>query len=149
MGSFWLFTPSIHCRRDNSSLTYSLTLKEKQMSPKKLLLSTLLFFTVFNGIAQDKITAPSPSNRSAIELYDHPGAVEAVRQISVAETVFPLNILDAKSGFYKVSIQGQDFWLRGLQVRISRDSNAGCGTAGLAKIGATIATPGAGKDACK
>ena len=119
------------------------------MSPKKPLLTALLAFFVSAGIAQDKIIAPSPSNRANLELYDQPSAAQAVRQINVAEAGFPLNILDAKTGFYKVTIGGQDYWLRGLQVRISRDTNAGCGIAALAKMGATIATPGAGKDACK
>lgn len=119
------------------------------MSPMKSLLTALLPFSFSACIAQDKIIAPSPSNRASIELYDQPGAAQAVRQINVAEAGFPLNIQEAKTGFYKVTIAGQDYWLRGLQVRISRDTSAGCSTAALAKMGATIATPGAGKDACQ
>lgn len=100
-------------------------------------------------MAQDKVVATSPSSRTSLDLYEQPGAAQPVRQVSVGDAGLPLNIQATQTGYHKVSIGGHDYWLRGLQVRISRDNTAGCGTSAHSAVGATIATPGAGKDACK
>jgi len=72
-----------------------------------------------------------------------------VRQIAVSEAGLPLVIQSTKTGYYQVAIGGQNYWLRGLQVRTKRDSTASCVTSSLAAVNPTIATPGAGKDACQ
>lgn len=113
------------------------------------LLIALLALPVSAAFAQGKVIAPSPSTLASLDLYDQPGAAVAVRQISVAEAGLPLAIQSTKTGFHQVAIGGQNYWLRGMQVRISRDSTASCGTASQSAMNATIATPGAGKDACK
>ncbi|MDW5441171.1 hypothetical protein [Polaromonas sp. SM01] len=119
------------------------------MNPKQVFLTALLALPVQAVMAQDKIVAPSPSSRTSLDLYEQPGAAQAVRQITMGEAGLPLIIQATKTGYHQVLIAGQAYWLRGLQVRISRGSTAGCGTASRAMPGATIATPGAGKDACK
>lgn len=121
----------------------------KPGASRYLALLALLALPVPAVMAQDKVIAPSPSSRTSLDLYDQPGAAQAVRQVSVSEAGLPLRIQSTRTGYHQVAIGGQDYWLRGLQVRISRDSTASCGTAAHAALGATIATPGAGKDACK
>jgi len=113
------------------------------------LLMALLALPVSAVLAQGKVVAPSPSTLISLDLYDQPGAAVAGRQVSVAEAGLPLVIQSTKTGYHQVAIGGQNYWLRGLQVRISRDSTASCATASQAPMNGTIATPGAGKDACK
>lgn len=113
------------------------------------LIITLLALPVSAALAQSKVIAPSPSTLAILDLYDQPGAAVAVRQVSIGEAGLPLVIQSTKTGFHQVAIGGQNYWLRGLQVRISRDSTASCGTTSQAALNGTIATPGAGKDACK
>lgn len=119
------------------------------MKFNRILLNALLAFTLPAVMAQDKIIAPSPSSRASLDVYDQPGAAQPVRQIDVSEIGLPLNIQDTKAGFHQVVIKGQDYWLRGMQVRIRRESTASCSSASHAQASLTIATPGAGKDACK
>ena len=113
------------------------------------LLMALLALPVSAVLAQGKVIAPSPSTLTSLDLYDQPGAAVAVRQVSVAEAGLPLVIQSTKTSYHQVAIGGQNYWLRGAQVRISRDSTAGCATSLQAPVNGTIATPGAGKDACK
>lgn len=113
------------------------------------LLIALLGLPVSAALAQGKVIAPSPSTLASLDLYDQPGAAVPLRQVSVSEAGLPLVIQLTKAGYHQVAIEGQNYWLRGLQVRISRDSTASCGTALHSVVNATIATPGAGKDACK
>ena len=113
------------------------------------LLMALLALPVSAVLAQGKVVAPSPSTLTSLDLYDQPGAAVAVRQVSVAEAGLPLAIQSTKTGYHQVAIGGQNYWLRGLQVRISRESTASCGISLQSALNATIATPGAGKDACK
>ncbi len=119
------------------------------MQLKTTLLIAVGVLTFSAAMAQDKVIAASPSSRASLDLYEQPGAAQAVRQITVAEAGLPLPIKQAQTGYYQVAIGGADYWLRGMQVRISRDTAAGCATSTVAQVGATIATPGAGKDACK
>lgn len=100
-------------------------------------------------MAQGKVEAPNPSTLTSFDLYEQPGAAQPVRQISVSEAGLPLAIQAIQTNYFKVAIAGHDYWLRGKQVRISRNLTAGCTTTTVAATGATIATPGAGKDACQ
>ena len=113
------------------------------------LLIALLALPVSAALAQGKVIAPSPSTLASLDLYDQPGAAAAVRQVSVSDAGLPLVIQSTKTGYHQVAIGGQNYWLRGLQVRISRDSTASCGTSSQAALNGTIATPGAGTNACK
>ena len=113
------------------------------------LLIALLALPVSAVLAQGKVIEPSPSTLTSLDLYDQPGAAVAVRQVSVAEAGLPLAIQSTKTSYHQVAIGGQNYWLRGAQVRISRSNTGGCGTSSQAEVKATIATPGAGKDACK
>ena len=120
------------------------------MKLKMPLLLALLALPLSLAMAQDKVIAPSPSSRASLDLYEQPGSAQPVRQISVSEAGLPLAIQSTQTGYHKVAIAGRDYWLRGMQVRISRGTpEGGCTTASRAPVGPTIATPGAGKDACK
>lgn len=121
------------------------------MKPARIFVSSViglagLMATV--AMAQDRVIAPSPSTSTSLDLYDQPGATQPVRRIAVGEAGLPLVIQASKTGYHQVLVGGQAYWLRGLQVRISRDSAAGCGTAAHSSSSLTIATPGAGKNAC-
>jgi len=118
------------------------------MKIKMPLLFTMLAVPFSVAMAQDKVVAPSPSSRTSLDLYEQPGATQSARQISVSEAGLPLAIQATQTGYYKVAIAGRDYWLRGMQVRVHRATNAGCTTSVVAATGVTIATPGAGKDAC-
>lgn len=117
----------------------------KLISP---MLFTLLALSI-PAMAQDRIIEPSPGSSPTLDLYEQPGAAQAVRQINVSEAGLPLIILSKQTGFYKVLIGGKDYWVRGAKVRISRDTSANCGAVALASSELTAATPGAGKNACK
>lgn len=108
-----------------------------------------LALSASGAMAQDKVIASSPSSRTSFDLYEQPGAALPVRQIAVSEAGLPLSIQATQTGYHKVTVGGRDYWLRGMQVRISRDNTASCVTSAHAAVVATIATPGAGKDACQ
>lgn len=122
------------------------------MKLKILSMIALLVLPVSVAMAQGKVEAPNPSGLTSLDLYEQPGAAKPLRQISVSEIGLPLAILAIESNYYKVTIAGHEYWLRGAQVRRSRKSTAGCVTTTVAPAGATAltaATPGAGKDACQ
>ena len=121
------------------------------MKPARIVLCSIMGLAGLMATAaeaQDKVIAPSPSTATSLDLYDQPGATQPVRRVGIGEAGLPLPIQSSKIGYHQVLIDGQAYWLRGLQVRISRDSAAGCGTAAHTSSGLTIATPGAGKNAC-
>lgn len=115
----------------------------------RFVLALLPALLVFSAAAQDKVIAASPSSLAALDLYAQPGAATPERQVSVAEAGLPLTIQATQSGYHQVTIAGKPWWLRAMQVRVSRATPAGCATAKLGATVATIATPGAGTDACK
>lgn len=110
---------------------------------------TLLALTIPAAMAQDTVIGPSPGSSVTLDLYEQPSAAQPIRQINVSEAGLPLTIQSKQTGFYKVVIGGKDYWVRGSNVRISRDTTANCGAVALASSELTAATPGAGKDACK
>ena len=113
------------------------------------LLPIVLAGLAFAVQAQDKIIAASPSSLKTLDLYEQPGAAAPARQVDVAQAGLPLAIVATQAGYHQVSIGGQAWWLRAMQVRVSRATPAGCATAKAAATVSTIATPGAGTDACK
>lgn len=115
----------------------------------RLVLALLPALLVFSAAAQDKVIAASPSSLTALDLYAQPGATTPDKQVSVADAGLPLAIQATQAGYHQVTIGGQPWWLRGMQVRVSRAAPAGCATAKHSATVATIATPGAGTDACK
>lgn len=98
--------------------------------------------------AQDRIVAPSPSSRAAVDLFASAGAAAPLRQAPVAELGLPLAIQESKNSFHRVAIGGQDLWIKGVQVRILRGAEGGCATQRVDSQ-PTIATPGVGQNACK
>lgn len=98
--------------------------------------------------AQDRIVAASPSSRTTVDLFASAGAAAPARQAPVAELGLPLTIEESKSSFHRVRIAGQDYWIKGVHVRILRGAEGGCATQRVDSQ-PTIATPGAGPNACK
>lgn len=118
----------------------------KFLAPIFLTLATL---ATSAAMAQEKVVGTSPASSTTLDLYDKPGATEAISQINVIDAGMPLLIQSKQDGFYKVAIGGKEYWVRSAKVRISRDATASCGVVARASTGLTAATPGAGKDACK
>ena len=110
----------------------------------------MLVATPFTSVlAQSMIMGPSPSTSTKFSLYEKAGALAPVREIAVSNVKLPLKILNVKENYHQIEIDGSFYWMRGKDVRIKRDSNAGCATSSEERLVATIATPGAGKNACK
>ena len=97
--------------------------------------------------AQDRIVGPSPSNRSSWDLFSEPGASNPSRQVAVGELTTPLAIRESKASHHRIELEGQSFWIKGSQVRISRGNTGGCMPV-VKGSSLTISTPGAVKDAC-
>ena len=116
------------------------------MKLKKILPFAFLAFMLSGAIAQEEVVGPSPSSRTKLDLYESPGASQALRQINVSEAGLPLVIEDAQDAYHQVTIGEQKYWLRGMQVRIKRASTASCGlTAVSGQPSRTGSTPGIGK----
>ena len=119
------------------------------MKRMSIILNGLFALAASSAMAQDRIVSLSPANSATLDLYEQPGATEAVRQVSVQEAGLPLSIQSKQPNYYQVQIGGKEYWVRGAKVRVSRDTTASCGTVAQASSIQTAATPGAGKDACK
>ena len=113
-----------------------------------LFLAAALAAAASGAQAQDRIVAPSPSSRTAVDLFATAGAAAPVRQAPVAELGLPLAIQESKASYHRVAIAGQDYWIKGVHVRILRAAEGGCATKAM-DTQPTIATPGAGQNACK
>lgn len=61
----------------------------------------------------------------------------------------PWPVLEKKSEFYRVNVDGKDYWVDSMQVRISRGSAAKCGPVINGVPPPSGSTAGAGKDACR
>lgn len=112
-------------------------------------LLTLLALGIPFAMAQELIIGPSPASRDILDLYEQPHAARPARQINISEAGLPLPIHSKQAGYFKIFIEGKEYWLRSAKVRVSRDTAANCGVVARAASELTAATPGAGKDACK
>lgn len=112
------------------------------------LLAAVLAAAACGAQAQDRIVAPSPSSRATVDLFAAAGATAPVRQAPVAELGLPLAIQESKASYHRVAIGGQDYWIKGVHVRILRGAEGGCATQAM-DTQPTIATPGAGQNVCK
>lgn len=112
------------------------------------LLAASLVAAACHAQAQDRIVAPSPSSRAAVDLFATAGAAAPVRQAAVAELGLPLTIQESKASYHRVAIGGQDYWIKGVHVRILRGAEGGCATSHIDTL-PTIATPGAGQNVCR
>ena len=100
------------------------------MNWKNILPFAVGAFFLSNVMAQDQVIAPSPSSRLMLDLYEMPGALQSVGQISVSEAGFPLVIENTQMGRHKVAIGEKKYWLRGMQVQIKLDRRLGCNAPG-------------------
>lgn len=98
------------------------------------------------AMAQSQIVGLVPSSQTTLDLYEEVGASEWKKQATLGD--LPLSVLETKAGHHKVRVNGQEYWVKGPQVRVSRTNTAGCTTAKLAPTTQTSSTPGAGKNAC-
>lgn len=86
------------------------------------------------------------SSMRTVPLFQSAGAIQPARTIDAAG--FPWTILEEKSEFYRVRVDGADYWVDGMTVRVSRPSGVRCTVAVKQHI-PTGSTPGAGENGCK
>ncbi|MBV6273850.1 hypothetical protein KVP09_13155 [Alcaligenaceae bacterium CGII-47] len=113
-----------------------------------ILMATLALSWPVAGIAADAVIGLSPSGSEHITAYAEPNAKSATEQMPVSTLIFPLPILQTKSGFLAVQLNGQSYWLRAAKVRVKRDSSAKCSEL-IASATPTNATPGVGGTGCR
>ncbi len=100
------------------------------------------------AMAQAQIVGFMPSTETKVSLYSAPAEGDVVGEHRLGAPPWPLDVLDTKAGFVKVSIGGKEYWVKTAQVRMTRSSSAGCTTARLAPTTQTSSTPGVGKSGC-
>lgn len=111
------------------------------------------------ALAQDAdiIVDLSPASRTTITVYESASRASPSTEVSKDQLLARPKVLAREKGFLKIDIDGRDMWVPSLQVRIRKDSVGSCGTLAASarplqqavQTGATIATPGIGKQACK
>lgn len=100
--------------------------------------------------ASTQIKGASPSARKEIHLYAQPKAPAPVTQIETATLQFPIPILETKSGYSKISLEGKEYWVNNSQVRLQRQSSAKCAPRPRRMAqGLSAATPGISERACQ
>lgn len=98
------------------------------------------------AMAQSQIVGLMPSNQTSLDLYEEVGGSSTNTRATLAD--LPMDVLETRAGHHRVQYKGQNYWVRGPQVRISRGSSAGCTTAKIAPTTQTTSTPGVGKIGC-
>lgn len=95
-----------------------------------------------------EIKSASPTSRDMIDLYEQAKAAAPVAQAKTAALQFPIPVLDTKSGYSKIMLNGKEYWVRNSQVRMQRTSSAKCGPTSIIALGPTTSTPGVSEHAC-
>jgi hypothetical protein len=98
-------------------------------------------------LAQEVIVGASPSSRTTLDLYAEPGSASTVK-LAVETLPLPVPILASASGYHKINIGGEEVWVKGVQVRVKRDSQASC-AGQISQFNTTGSIAGAGQNACK
>lgn len=80
-----------------------------------------------------------------LPLYAQPG--DAAPAKTVAPDGMPWAILEEKQDFFRVRIEGSDYWVDSMQVRATRGANAKCTVLSNPQV-PVGATAGAGENAC-
>lgn len=108
------------------------------------------------AMAQDAevIVDVSPASRATVTVYESSSRSSPSHEISKDQLLANPKVRAREKGFLKVDIGGRDMWVPSLQVRIQKNSMGSCGAhvaaaRHLQPLGATIATPGIGSQACK
>lgn len=81
-----------------------------------------------------------------LPLFQSAGAASPAKTVEAAG--FPWPILEEQKEFYRVRVEGADYWVDGMTVRVSRPSSARC-TVAVKQNSPVGATPGAGENGCK
>lgn len=98
-------------------------------------------------LAADAVVGPSPGSRNTLDIFTQPERTAQTEPMALSDIALPLPILASQAGYVKVVIGGKEVWLRSTQIRIKRDSAAGCINQ-ASQFTPTGSIAGAGKDAC-
>jgi hypothetical protein len=82
-----------------------------------------------------------------LPLYAQPGGGTPTAKSDGQDLPWP--VLETREEFYRVKVNGADYWVDSMQVRISRGSSAKCGPVLKGVPAPTGSTAGAGEDACR
>ena len=99
------------------------------------------------AFAADQVTAVKGKQ---IALYASPNDVQPA--LTVAPSGLPWAIKEEKNAFYRVSVNGKDYWVDGMDVSAQRDSADKCPPRGQGRAHApdqNAVTPGAGAERCR
>lgn len=82
-----------------------------------------------------------------LPLYAQPGSAAPAAKSDGQGMPWP--VLETREEFYRVKVEGGDYWVDSMQVRVSRNSSAQCGPVIKRVPGPTGSTAGAGENACR
>ena len=86
-------------------------------------------------------------NIKPLPLYAKPdGGTPAIRSEGQG---MPWPVLEEASEFYRVNVDGKDYWVDSMHVRVARGSAAQCGTVIKGVPPPTGSTAGAGENVCR
>lgn len=64
-----------------------------------------------------QIVDVSPGSRTHLALYSRPGDSTPLRKIEVAQLAFPLDVGKAEQGYLLISLNGEQVWVRSVDVQ--------------------------------
>ena len=96
------------------------------------------------AVAADQIVGASIK---PLPLYVQPGGTTPAAKSDGQGMPWP--VLETREEFYRVKVDGGDYWVDSMQVRVSRNSAAQCGPVIKRVPGPTGSTAGAGENACR
>ncbi|RBL80857.1 hypothetical protein DDE05_48500 [Streptomyces cavourensis] len=82
-----------------------------------------------------------------LPLYAQPGGTTPTAKSDGQGMPWP--VLESREEFYRVNVEGGEYWVDSMQVRVSRNSAAQCGPVIKRVPGPTGSTAGAGENACR
>lgn len=100
------------------------------------------------ALAADAVVGASPGSRNVLDVFTQPERTAQAEAMVLGDIALPLPILASQAGYVKVALGGREVWLRSTQIRIKRDSVAGC-IGPTTQFTPTGSIAGAGHDACK
>jgi hypothetical protein len=98
--------------------------------------------------AQTVVVGPLKQSAKTIDFYEKADAATTAIAISVGEIELPLKVIEASNSMHRVELKGKTYWVKGMDVRISRIVEANC-AAVVNTPSSIIGTPGAGARNCK
>ncbi|CAB3633093.1 MAG: hypothetical protein J0I68_09665 [Achromobacter sp.] len=116
------------------------------IQPSSMIAAALAALALYGApaLAADQIVGAS---LKPLPLYAQPGGGTPAAQSDGQGMPWP--VLESREEFYRVKVNGADYWVDSMQVRVARNSSAQCGPVVKRVPGPTGSTAGAGENACR